>query len=76
LIKHKDGLYTKDNLILIVSGKIEQQEKIENIIANIFQNLPEKKNIKKPEFKDILPSKQKDFYNKKTEQNHLIISAK
>jgi predicted Zn-dependent peptidase len=23
-----------------------------------------------------LPSKQKDFYNKKTEQNHLIISAK
>jgi len=76
LIKHKDGLYAKDNLILIVSGKIEQQEKIENIIANIFQNLPEKKNIKKPEFKNILPSKQKDFYNKKTEQNHLIISAK
>ena len=76
LIKHKDGLYTKDNLILIISGKIENQEKIENIIADIFETLPEKKNIEKPDFEDILPSKQKDFYNKKTEQNHLIISTK
>lgn len=76
LIKHKDGLYTKDNLILIISGKIENQEKIENIIADIFETLPEKKNIEKPDFEDILPSKQKDFYDKKTEQNHLIISTK
>jgi hypothetical protein len=61
---------------LIVSGKIENPEKIEKIIADIFENLPEKKNIQKPIFQDILPSKQKDFYDKKTEQNHLIISTK
>lgn len=76
IIKHKNGLYTKDNLILIISGKIENQEKIENIIADIFESLPEKKNIEKPDFQDILPIKQKDFHNKKTEQNHLIISTK
>jgi len=76
LIKHKNGLYTKDNLILVIAGNIENQKKLENIIADTFQNLPEKSSIEKPEFKDILPSKQKDFYSKKTEQNHIIISAK
>ncbi|HOQ79383.1 MAG TPA: pitrilysin family protein [Candidatus Absconditabacterales bacterium] len=76
LIRHKNGLYTKDNLILVIAGKIENQKKLENIIADTFQNLPEKSSIEKPEFKNILPSKQKDFYSKKTEQNHLIISAK
>lgn len=76
LIKHKKWLYTKDNLILIISGKIENQENIEKLISEIFQNLPEKKQIKKPKFLDLVPKKQKDVYKKKTEQNHLIISAK
>ncbi|MCK9467764.1 MAG: insulinase family protein [Candidatus Absconditabacterales bacterium] len=76
LIKHKDGLYTKDNLILIVSGKIKNQEKIEELLANIFEKLPENKKIEKPLFEVFSPNKQKDFYSKKTEQNHLIISAK
>lgn len=76
LIDHKNGLYTKDNLILIVSGKINNQEKIENFLYTTFKDLPEHKNIEKPEFFWLLPNKQKDVYKKKTEQNHIVISAK
>lgn len=76
LIKHKNWLYTKDNIVIIIAGNIKNQEKIENLIADNFLKLPEKANIKKPKFVDLLPDKEKDFYKKKTEQNHLIISAK
>ncbi len=76
LIKHKNNLYTKDNLILIISGKIEDQWKIEKDIETKFADIPSKRSMKKPKYLDILPDKKFDLFDKKTEQNHLIISAK
>jgi predicted Zn-dependent peptidase len=76
LIKHKADLYTKDNLIIIIAGKIENQSKLEAQIAGIFESLPATKRIEQPKYTDILPKVHEDVYKKKTEQNHLIISAR
>lgn len=76
LIKHKSDLYTKDNLIIVISGKITDQELLENQISNIFAWLPEKRRIEKPVFECTLPSNHEWKYIKWTSQNHLIISAK
>lgn len=76
LINHKSNLYTKDNLIIIVSGKILDQRTIEEQITTLFFALPEKKKIEKPNFLWILPSSHEGKFIKWTAQNHLIISAK
>ncbi len=76
LIKHKEWLYTKDNLVIIIAGKIEDEEKISKQLELIFSKLPENKKIEQPKFQDILPERKEDFYKKWTEQNHVVISAK
>jgi predicted Zn-dependent peptidase len=43
-------LYTKDNLIVIIAGKIRNQKNIEDQIATLFAELPEKRRIEKPKF--------------------------
>lgn len=75
LFQHKELLYTKDNLIIMIAGKINNQKDIEDQIADFFNNLPEKLQYKKDDFPNHLPKEQSNFYDKKTEQNHLIISA-
>lgn len=76
LINHKLDLYTKDNLIIIIAGKILDQKSIENQISEIFTNLPEKRRIEQPKFAWILPTNKEEKFEKWTAQNHLIISAK
>lgn len=75
LFKHKADLYTKDNLIIIVAGKIEDMEWIKHQISDIFGWLAENKKLDKPKFERILPQSNKWFWDKKTEQNHLVISS-
>jgi predicted Zn-dependent peptidase len=50
LIKHKLDLYTKDNLIVIISGKIRDQKAVEDQITTLFAELPEKRRIEMPKF--------------------------
>ncbi|MBO4516912.1 hypothetical protein J5751_05845 [bacterium] len=50
MIQHKLDLYTKDNLIVIISGKIKDQKTIEDQITTLFADLPEKRRIEKPDF--------------------------
>ncbi len=76
LFAHKNSLYTKDNMIIIVAGKILDQQDIEAQIASLFDKIPEKTTISKPQFEWFFPSSREDLYKKNTEQNHLIISAK
>lgn len=76
LIDHKLDLYTKDNLIVIISGKIIDPKAVEDQITTLFVDLPEKRRIEKPEFLWILPKEKEWKYVKKTAQNHIIISAK
>lgn len=75
LFQHKEQLYTKDNLIIIITGKIKNQSEIEEQLAPIFQNLPDKKTYEKTPFPNYKPSEKSSFFDKKTEQNHLVISA-
>ncbi|HMT01246.1 MAG TPA: pitrilysin family protein [Candidatus Absconditabacterales bacterium] len=76
LFAHKENLYTKDNLVIVVAGKIIDQKALEDQIANEFGPLPEKKKILVTPYSIHTPAKKHDFFNKKTEQNHLIISAR
>jgi predicted Zn-dependent peptidase len=75
LFVHQQSLYTKDNLILVVAGKIENQTQLEADIERLFAELPTSKQGGAIPYQRILPSSQSAFFDKKTEQNHLIISA-
>ena len=75
LFAHKQQLYTKDNLIIIVAGNIKNQQDIEHQLSELFAPLPDVKTFSKTPFVRVLPPSQQDHFSKKTEQNHLIISA-
>lgn len=75
LFEHKNNLYTKDNLIIVISGKIEDKDAIIKQLSDIFASLPDHKKLEKPTYpSNHLPKEQSAFYDKKTEQNHLIIA--
>lgn len=73
LFEHKNSLYTKDNTIIIIAWKIEIQSDIEDKISEMFKNLPEKKLYQTPSFHQYKPENKIEFFDKKTEQNHLVI---
>lgn len=75
LLEYQKDLYTKDNLIIIVAWKITNSKALEHQIEDIFHRLPKKRRIQKPPFPYHLPSKKQDFFDKKTEQNHLVFAA-
>jgi predicted Zn-dependent peptidase len=75
LFDHKADLYSKDNLIIIIAGKFVDLEAMKAHLEKLFSPLPQKRRIEKPEFLHALPTEKVGFYEKKTEQNHLVISA-
>lgn len=75
LFAHKQALYTKDNIVITIAGNIADQATLESQIADIFGSLPEHRTIEKPAFIHGLPTDHTGFYDKWTEQNHLIITA-
>ena len=75
LFEHKNNLYAKDNLIIVISGKIENKQAIVDQISTIFADLPEHKKVEKPTYpENHLPVEQSAFFDKKTEQNHILIT--
>lgn len=64
LFKHKQDLYTKDNMLIVIAGKILQQEVLEGLIASLFQEIPEKKAVVKPPFVHHNPSNAMESYVK------------
>jgi predicted Zn-dependent peptidase len=73
---YKSSLYTKDNLIIVVAGNITDTEKIKKLIETYFSKLPVTKRLEKPAFPFFLPTEHTDFFERKTEQNHLVIAAR
>lgn len=73
--EHKESLYTKDNLLIVVAGKIPNIEELKSMIVEYFGKLPKSKKILKPKFEFQKPDNNMAFFDKNTEQNHLIISA-
>jgi len=70
---YKNSLYTKDNLVIAVAWKIWNQKEIEEIIKENFNSLPDKKTKQKAIFTWIQAKEKEWFFEKKVEQNHLII---
>ena len=75
LFEHKAQLYTKDNLIIMVAGKIINKENIVMQLRKEFVNLPTNKKGIKPAFIHILPQEHTAFHEQKNEQAHIVISA-
>lgn len=75
LIQHKAQLYTKDNLIITIAGKIIDKEAIIEQLKKEFSNMPTSKKWEKPVFIETLPKEHTAFYEQKNEQSHLVISA-
>lgn len=75
LFDHKAQLYTKDNLIIMVAGKIIDKQAIVEQLEKEFMNIVPSKQWKKPIFTKILPQDHIGFYEQKNEQAHLVISA-
>jgi predicted Zn-dependent peptidase len=76
LQSYKQALYTKDNLIIVVAGQILAREEIKKLIETYFSHLPATRSIQKPPLPAYQPKEQTSFFDKQTEQNHLIIAAK
>ena len=75
LFDHKAQLYTKDNLIIMVAGKIIDKQHIIDQLNKEFANLPTQKTWEKPIFMQTLPNEHTAWYEQKNEQSHLVISA-
>ena len=75
LHKHKNNFYTKDNIVIVVTGNINDIDWFKDEIAIKFANLPEKSIREKIKFDRVFPKIQSDHYKKGTEQNHLILAC-
>lgn len=75
LFDHKHRLYTKDNLIVVVSWSRSDNEQLLTHIGHSFESLPEKTTTSKPVFERQRPSTQQESYLMKTQQAHVVISA-
>ncbi len=73
LFNYKNSLYTKDNLVIAIAWKIDNQRKIEKLIEEKFDNLPEKKIKQKAEYLGIQTKEKQWFFEKKVEQSHIIL---
>jgi len=71
--EYKNSLYTKDNIVIVIAWNLKNQKEIEELIKEKFNDLPEKKIKSKAKFNWINTKEKIWFFEKKVEQNHLII---
>jgi len=90
LFAHRDNLYCKDNLVIVVAGKIGWMGKDDKArtessastsallerIGELFGDLPERKKIVRPTFVGRLPVKHEWSFKKKTQQHHVVMMAR
>ena len=75
LFSHKENLYTKNNLLLVIAWNYQNQAMLESIVTDLFGWLPEGDTVKTNPFSWDLPEDRESNFAKSTEQNHLIITA-
>jgi predicted Zn-dependent peptidase len=49
-VDHKRHLYTKDNLVITIAGRIEDEDTMARQVATAFDALPETRHITDPVF--------------------------
>lgn len=75
LFNHKNNLYTKDNLILVIAWNIKDEDYTLRLVKKYFATLPKQSNYEEPFY---MPHKPKDNiykYEKWVSQNHLVMYA-
>ena len=75
LFDHKKELYTKDNLIIAIAGKINDKSAVVKQLEKEFATLLPTKTREKLAYVEHIPTAHTAFYEQKNEQNHLVISA-
>lgn len=73
LFEHKNLLYTKDNLIITVAGKILDIDAIEQKISDIFSSLPEVTTAQRPAYNPTHPKNTREIFSQWTHQNHIVL---
>ena len=72
LFQHKNNLYTKDNMVITIAGKIDDMQAIENHIATLFAELPAKTTYIQPPYTATHPLNSWDIVSQWTNQNHIV----
>jgi predicted Zn-dependent peptidase len=72
LFAHKDTLYTKDSITIVIAGKILDTNRVESMIEEIFAWLPEHPWGIRPIYTPHHPLYTWDIIDQKTNQNHLV----
>jgi predicted Zn-dependent peptidase len=72
LFEHKEQLYTKDNMLIVIAWKLLDQARLEDTINTLFASLPEKTTGKVPPYSPVHPSNTRDIVSQGTNQNHLV----
>ncbi|MBD3299938.1 MAG: hypothetical protein GF347_01150 [Candidatus Moranbacteria bacterium] len=73
LIKYKNNFYSRDNCVVVASGKIKNQSKIKEAIVRQFKNLPLKNEGNGSKIKQNQKKANLKIKNKKTDQSHLVL---
>jgi predicted Zn-dependent peptidase len=72
LFAHKEQLYTKDNLVIVIAWKIIDQAAIEELISTLFSQLPDSTTGSRPWYNAQHPLNTRDIISQWTHQNHLV----
>lgn len=75
LITHKNALYTKDNIIIVIAGKIENKQEILDKIEEYFSDLAEKTSLQKSPYLAYKPAEHSSKYVQGVNQSHLVMFA-
>jgi len=72
-LSYKKSLYTKDNMVIVVAWRIDNQKWMEKQIWEIFGQLPDKKSRELPLFERNFPSGHEKFIEKWINQSRVAI---
>ena len=72
---HKNALYTKDNMIIVIAGKIDNEEDILNMISEHFKDLGETTTLQKAPYNNYKPSESSSKLVQWINQSHLVMFA-
>ncbi len=74
LLDWQHNLYNKNNLTLVVVGRLPDEEDLKAKVSEYFDNIPNGNRYEKPAFDISNITKEKSsYYEKWTEQNHLLL---
>lgn len=72
LFAHQKQLYAKNNMTIVIAGKILDEGRLHQAIETLFADLPATTTGKRPQYIHQHPAGSWDFIEQTTNQNHLV----